>query len=158
MRQCQMRTLQPGTPCCVQVYAFVNDQWQVGSPVKVTTIGQPTKARLTTSQEELESFSTTGILSWTDVPGATGYELWIYDDAGLDVIAESGAGSGRSYKVRRLCTKDVYCVQVYVFVNGQWTTGWATRLDVTKGESPQDCVPPAPSVKLTATPCLPSTS
>jgi hypothetical protein len=31
-------------------------------------------------------------------------------------------------------------------------TGWATRLDVTKGESPQDCVPPAPAVRLTAEP------
>lgn len=146
------RTLQAGGVYYAQVYALVNGQWQVGSPVKLVTAQQVSIARLTNAQEEIEAFSTAGTLSWGAVPGADAYEIWIYGNAGLGVVAESGAGSltARSYAVRRLCTDATYYVQVYARVNGQWTTGWATRLDVTQGTSPADCVPPAPVVTLTA--------
>jgi len=43
----------------------------------------------------------------------------------------------------------VYYVQVHALVNGVWTVGWATRLDVTQGTSAGDCIPPSPTVKLT---------
>ena len=81
-RSYQTRTLQPGKVYYAQAYALVNGQWQVGAPVKITTTTTPTKARLTTPQEELEAFSTTGTLRWTEVPGATAYELWIYSQRG----------------------------------------------------------------------------
>jgi hypothetical protein len=146
------RTLQPGKVYYAQAYAFVNGRWQVGAPVKITTTDHVTKARLTTPQEELEALSTSGTLRWSEVPGATAYELWIFANAGLGVPVESGANPDRSYQVKKLCSGAVYYVQVFAQVNGQWTTGWATRLDVTQGTSAADCVPPAPQVTLTASP------
>src|SRR5512137_1940843 len=148
-RSYQVRTLQPGKVYYAQAYALVNGQWQVGAPVKITTTATPTMARLTTAQEQLEAFSTNGTLRWTEVPGATAYELWIYSNAGLGKIVESGANPDRSYTTRRLCSGATYYVQVYALVNGVWTTGWATRLDVTQGTSAGDCIPPSPTVKLT---------
>ena len=149
-RSYAVRTLQPGKVYYAQAFALVNGQWQVGAPVKISTKGTVTEARLTNAQEELEAFSTTGTLRWTEVPGATAYELWIYAGAGLGVRIESGASPDRSYQVKSLCSNAVYYVQVYALVNGQWTTGWATRIDVTQGASAADCVPPAPQVRLTA--------
>ena len=151
-RAYRVRTLQPGRTYYAQAYALVNGQWQVGSPVRVTTTGQPTRARLTTPQEQLESFPAGGTLRWTEVPGATAYELWIYGNAGLGVVIESGANADRSYQPRRLCGGGVYYVQVHALVGGQWTVGWATRLDVPAGQGAADCVPPAPQVKLSASP------
>ncbi len=135
-RSYQTRTLQPGKVYYAQAYALVNGQWQVGAPVKITTTATPTMARLTTPQEQLEGFITTGTLRWTEVQGATAYELWIYSNAGLGKIVESGANADRSYTTRRLCSGATYYVQVYALVNGAWTTGWATRLDVTQGTQP----------------------
>lgn len=149
-RSYAMRTLKAGSTYYVQVYARVADQWQVGSPVRVTTGTQVTTARLTTPQEDLEKFSTTGTLRWSDVPGATRYELWVYTNAGLGVVAESGANPDRSYTVSRLCAGATYYVQVHAQVDGRWTAGWATRLDVTEGSSAATCVPPAPTVTLAA--------
>jgi hypothetical protein len=52
-----------------------------------------------------------------------------------------------------LCTDATYYAQVHARVNGQWTAGWATRLDVAPAAtSPADCVPPAPVVKFSADP------
>ena len=145
------RTLQPGRTYYAQVYALVNGQWQVGSPVKLVTAQSVTIARFSNPQEELEAFSTSGTLRWSEVPGADAYEVWIYGNPGLGVVAEGGAGGGdRSYVVRRLCSNATYYAQVYARLNGQWTLGWATRLDVTQGASPADCVPPAPVVTLKA--------
>jgi len=149
-RSYAMRTLQPASTYYVQVYAKVADQWQVGSPVRITTGTQVTRARLTTPQEDLERFSTTGTLRWSEVPGATRYELWVFTNAGLGVVAESGANPDRSYTVSRLCAGATYFVQVHAQVDGRWTAGWATRLDVTEGSSAADCVPPAPTVTLAA--------
>lgn len=149
-RSYSMRTLQPASAYYVQVYARVADQWQVGSPVRITTGTQVTKARLTTPQEDLEKFSTTGTLRWSEVPGATRYELWVFTNAGLGVVAESGANPDRSYTVSRLCAGATYYVQVHALVDGRWTAGWATRLDVTEGSSAATCVPPAPTVTLSA--------
>ena len=146
------RTLQPGQVYYAQAYSLVNGQWQVGAPVKITTTGQVTKARLTNAQVELEGFSTTGTLRWTEVPGATAYELYIFANAGLGVTVEGGSSPDRSYQVKKVCSGAVYYVQAYALVNGQWTTGWATPLNVTQGVSTPDCVPPAPQVTLTATP------
>ena len=144
------RTLRPGSTYYAQIYALVNGQWQVGAPVRISTGTRPTKARLKTPQEELEAFSTTGTLTWTEVPGADSYELWIFSNAGLGQVVESGTGSNRSYSIKHLCSGATYYVQVYAHVGGEWTTGWATRLDVTRGTSPTDCTPPAPVVTLTA--------
>lgn len=149
-RAYRVRTLQPDRTYYAQAYALVNGQWQVGSPVRIATTAQPTRARLTTPQEQLESFPAGGTLRWTEVPGATAYELWIYGNPGLGVAIESGANRDRSYQPQRLCGGGVYYVQVHALVAGQWTVGWATRLDVPAGQGAADCVPPAPQVKLSA--------
>ncbi|NJD32400.1 MAG: VCBS repeat-containing protein [Gammaproteobacteria bacterium] len=149
-RTYQTRTLQPNSTYYVQVFAKVDGQLKAGSPYKITTAGQPTKARLTNPQEEIEAFSTSGTLRWTEVPGADGYQLWIYGNAGQGGIIEWGESSDRTYQLKHSCGGAIYYLQVYAHVNGQWTTGWPTRLDVTQGASPADCVPPAPEVKLTS--------
>jgi len=133
-----------------QVNAYVNGQWQAGAPVRLTMVRKPAVARLTNAQEELEAFATTGTLRWTEVPGADRYEVWVYGNAGLGAVAESGGGSDLSYAVRRLCDEATYYVQVYARVDGAWTVGWATPLRVTEGTGAADCVPPAPEVDLTA--------
>jgi len=144
------RALQPGGTYFAQIYALVEDQWQVGSPVKIVTASAATIARLTNPQEELEAFSTTGTLRWSEVPGADAYEVWIYGNAGLGVETESGVGANRAYTVAKLCRDATYYAQVYARLNGQWTVGWATRLDVTQGTSPDNCSPPVPDVRLSA--------
>ena len=78
------------------------------------------------------------------------FSLWIFSNAGLGQIVESGTGTNRSYAVKRLCSDATYYVQVYAHVDGEWTTGWATRLAVTRGTSPATCTPPAPRGTLTA--------
>jgi serine protease len=151
VRSYNVRTLAPNTTYYAQAYARVNGEWQVGSPVKFTTVATPTKARLTNVQGELESFATNGTLRWTEVTGATAYEVWIYGHPGLGKIVESGAaGTERSYATTKLCAGATYYVQVYARVNGAWTTGWATKLETAAGTDPAGCVPPVPQVTLTA--------
>jgi plastocyanin len=151
VRSYKVRTLAPNTTYYAQAYARVNGEWQVGSPVKFTTVATPTKARLTNVQGELESFATNGTLRWTEVTGATAYEVWIYGHPGLGKIVESGAvGTERSYATTKLCAGATYYVQVYARVNGAWTTGWATKLETAAGTDPASCVPPVPQVSLTA--------
>jgi len=149
------RTLRPGGTYYVQIFTWVNGDWQAGSPVKITTAAQVAVARLTNPQEELEAFATNGTLAWNEVPGADRYEVWIFGNAGLGVVAEAGFPAGRSYRVTRLCSGGRYYMQLYARVNGQWMSGSATRLDVTQGESPANCVPPAPMVTFTANPIEP---
>ena len=42
-REYKVRTLQPGATYYVQAFALVNGNWQVGAPMKLTTIATPTK-------------------------------------------------------------------------------------------------------------------
>ena len=153
-RSYQTRTLLPNSVYYVQVFAKVNGVLKAGSPFKITTISQPTIARLTNPQEEIEAFSTSGTLRWTEVPGADAYELWIYGNAGQGGVIEWGQqwgqGADRSYQLKHSCSGATYYVQVFARLNGQWTTGWPTRLDVTQGASPPACVQPVPEVRLTA--------
>jgi subtilisin family serine protease len=144
------RTLQPGRVYYAQAYSKVNGVWQVGAPVRITTTTTPSRSRLTNPQEELESFRVGDTLRWSAISGATAYEVWIYGNAGLGTIIESGSAGSRSFQPTKLCVGGTYHVQVYALVAGQWTTGWATRLDVTQGTSAADCSPPAPKITLTA--------
>ncbi len=144
------RTLQPGAAYYVQVYALVSGEWRVGEPMRITTTATPTIARLSNSQEELEALPASGTLRWSAVPGADRYEVWIYGNAGLGFVAESGFTSAVSYQISRLCGDATYYVQVYALVNGRWTTGWATRINVAAGQSRANCVPPAPVVSISA--------
>jgi hypothetical protein len=144
------RTLQPGRVYYAQAYSKVNGVWQVGAPVRITTTAQPSRSRLTNPQEEIENFRNGDALRWSAIPGATAYEVWIYGNAGLGTIIESGSAGSRSFTPTKLCVGGTYHVQVYALVAGQWTTGWATRLDVTQGSSGTNCSPPVPKITLTA--------
>ena len=144
------RTLQPGRVYYAQAYSKVNGVWQVGAPVRITTTTTPSRSRLTNPQEELESFRVGDTLRWSAISGATAYEIWIYGNAGLGTIIESGSAGSRTFQPTKLCVGGTYHVQVYALVGGQWTTGWATRLDVTQGTSAASCSPPAPKITLTA--------
>lgn len=144
------RTLQPGRVYYAQAYSKVNGVWQVGAPVRITTTAQSSRSRLTNPQEELENFRAGDTLRWSAIPGATAYEVWIYGNAGLGTVIESGSAASRSFQPTKLCVGGTYHVQVYALVAGQWTTGWATRLDVTQGTSAANCSPPAPRITLTA--------
>jgi hypothetical protein len=153
VRSYQTRTLSPGNTYYVQVFALVDGKWQVGAPVRVVVAEQVTKARLTNAQEEIEAFATNGTLRWTEVPGASAYEIWIYANAGMGRVAEnSGTNTARAYQITRLCQDGTYYVLVYANVNGIWTAGGSTPLHVSQGGSPAGCVPPVPTVKLAANP------
>jgi len=144
------RTLQPGAAYYVQVYALVGGDWRVGEPIRITTTATTTIARLSNPQEELEALPVNGTLHWSAVPGADRYEVWIFGNAGLGFVAESGFTSVGSYQFSRLCGDATYYAQVYALVNGSWTVGWATRINVAAGESAVNCVPPAPVVSISA--------
>jgi probable HAF family extracellular repeat protein len=155
-RTYRTRTLEPGRTYYVQVYAWVDGAWQVGSPVRISTASVVDVARLANPQEEIEAFATNGTLRWNPVPGADRYEVWIYGNAGLGVVTEAGRDpSGTAYTVGRLCRDGVYYVELWARVAGSWQAGWATRINVTQGESPAQCVPPVPMVSFNAEPYAP---
>ena len=147
------RSLVAGRTYHAWVLAKVGEQWQAGAAVRLTTVATATRARLTNAQNELDGFATGGTLRWSEVPGASAYELWIYTSPGLTNVVESAhGGADRSYQVTKLCKDAPYYVKIFTLLQGEWTSGWATRLNVTQGESAAGCVPPSPVVSLAAQP------
>lgn len=147
------RTLAPGRTYFAWVLANVGGQWTSGSPMRISTVSRADEPRLTNAQEELDAFATDGTLRWSEVPGASAYELWIYTSVGLLQVAESAnTGPRREYRIARLCGDGTYYVKLFAYANGSWSSGWATPLIMSRGASPADCSQPAPVITLRADP------
>ena len=145
------RSLAPGRSYSVFVLAKVGGEWRGSAPVRIATVAQAEKPRLTNPQEELDALATNGTLRWSEVPGATAYELWIYTSVDLLQVAEAArTGTQREHALQRLCRDGTYYTKLFAYVDGAWTSGWAVPVHVSEGESPAGCVPPAPGVTLRA--------
>lgn len=145
------RRLLPERRYSVWVLASLGGQWRAGAPVRITTVAQAVKPRLTNPQDELDAFATSGTLRWSEVPGATAYELWIYTSADLLQLAEAArTGPSREHALQRLCRDGTYYTKLFAYVDGAWSSGWAVPVRISQGDSPVACVPPAPGVSLKA--------